>query len=45
MVGCNAIELACQRQPLLAELGLVPIGIAHDQLAGFRPRGGSADGG
>jgi hypothetical protein len=43
MVGRNAIELACQGQPLLAELGLVPVGVAHDQFAGFRPRGGSAD--
>ena len=43
MVGRNAVELGRERQPLLAQLRLVPVRIAHDQLAGLGLGGGGAD--
>jgi len=39
----NAIEIGRERQPLLPELGFVPVGIAYDQIAGFCLCGRRAD--
>ena len=41
--GRDAVELGRERQALLFELRLVPVGIAHDEVAGLRRRDRLAD--